>query len=148
MYSYPKKKIYFWNLFKNRLPKSKITYLKYITYSQYIDFFLFRLKVLLRRYPKCHKRQYWIMKTGTRFIQTWVWVLAVTLEDLINLQFYHMKMKIIISILAGAYEDLMKIIITPIIGLRHRQCSIAIKSTQSLEPDNLGSHPSLAIYKL
>lgn len=57
-------------------------------------------------------------------------------------------MKIIISILAGAYEDLMKIIVTPIIGLRHRQCSIAIKSTQSLEPDNLGSHPSPAIYKL
>ena len=53
----------------------------------------------------------------------------MTLEELINLQLYHMKMKIIMS--WKVLADLLKIIITPTVGFCHNRCSIAVKSTQS-----------------
>lgn len=72
-----------------------------------------------------------------RLIKIWVCVTslslahAVTLRDVFHLQFYHMKMRIIISTLAGSHEDVMEIVITPITGFGHRQHSIAIKNIKS-----------------
>lgn len=60
-----------------------------------------------------------VLGNENRLIKIWVCVLALsfahalTLGDLFDLQFYHMKMEILFSILADSHEDLMKTAIAP-----------------------------------